>query len=93
MPPTPVPGPWYVESRVGAVPKWGVYAMSRGQRRPIAAFVPTRPTAQLIAAAPALLDACQEALLFIKENAAAAANSGDGVEDLLKAAIVAATVP
>jgi hypothetical protein len=68
MPPQPIPGPWYVEHRAGAVPKWGVFAAPRGRRQNIASFIPNGATAQLVAQAPALLAACQAALVFISEH-------------------------
>src|SRR3954447_26060578 len=66
-----VPGPWHVEHRAGAVPKWGVYAMPRGKRQNVASFIPNEPTAQLIAAAPRLLQVAGEALTLLRRHAPA----------------------
>lgn len=62
----PVAGPWFIESRAGAVRKWGVYALPRGRRQNVASFIPNEATAQLIAAAPGLLGACRDAILALR---------------------------
>jgi hypothetical protein len=81
-----IPGPWYVEHRAGAIPKWGIYAEPRGKRQNVASFIPNQATAQLIAQAPALLAACQAALATIRVQ-----NADSEVQGQLAAVIAEAT--
>ena len=87
------PGPWQTARSGYGERLWTVYA-DMGSDIVTVALEASEANAHLVAAAPDLLFACQDALSFVRYALATGTDTPDGarrLEDLLRAAVARAT--